>query len=174
MMVACGWSLVFAAVKGPFKGYYYENIRWTKHTSQPTFGESDNKGQIDQGKSDVDGDGVEEDVKVTWGEGTTDHSLAIEINRADPAHSSLGALGPIAGSQPNYKFEDLDSDGKLEVIVWGGLWDYEVSGEGEQDAHRYVVTTYKLLSGGYALWDVYTTRVKYEPFFMRNEKGLPG
>ena len=88
--------------------------------------------------------------------------------------TSLGALGPVAGIQPNYKLEDLDSDGKIEVIVWGGLWDYEIGAEAELDPHRYVVAVYKLLSGGYALWEVFTTRTKYDPYFLRTEKGLPG
>jgi len=174
VLLGCNSLAIFAEDKSPFLNGYHENIRWTTHTPQPTFGVSAQKGQIDEGKSDVDGDGAEENIKVTWGEGMTDHSLTIEINRNDPEHSSLGALGPIAGVQPNYKFEDQDADGKLEIIVWGGLWDYEISGEAEDGQHRYVVATYKLFSHGYVLWDVYTTRVKYEPFFSRSEKGLPG
>lgn len=167
-----GGSPAFSDDK-PFMDGYYENIRWTEHTVYPTFGESDRKGQIDEGKVDVDGDGVEEEIKVIWGEGVTDHSLAIEITRFQPENVSLGTLGPVAGIQPNYKLEDLDADGKLEVIVWGGLWDYEISQEAELGPHRYVVAIYRLLSGGYALWDVYTTRTKYNPFFLRAERGLP-
>lgn len=161
------------AADAPFMNGYYENIRWTKHTAYPTFGKSDEKGQIDEGKTDVDSDGVEEEIKVTWGEGLNDHSLTIEITRFQPEKVVIGTPGPVAGIQPNYKLEDIDQDGKLEVIVWGGLWDYEISAEAELGQHRYVVAIYKLLSGGYALWEVYTTRTKYDPYFLRSEKGLP-
>jgi hypothetical protein len=169
LLFGAAWAF---AADAPFMSGYYENIRWTSHTS-PTFGEVEGKGQIDEGKIDVDGDGAEEDIKVTWGEGVNDHSLAIEITRFQPEKVSLGILGPITGIQPNYKLEDIDQDGRLEVIIWGGLWDYEISAEAELGPHRYVVAIYKLLSGGYALWDVYTTRTKYDPYFLRTEKGIP-
>ena len=173
MLLFFGDSWVFAAA-APFQNGYYENIRWNSHTAHPTFGAADEKGQVDEGKTDVDGDGADEDIKVTWGQGLNDHSLTIEITRTQPEKISLGALGPVAGVQPNYKLEDLDADGKIEVIVWGGLWDYEIGAEAELDPHRYVVAVYKLLSGGYALWEVFTTRTKYDPYFLRTEKGLPG
>ena len=163
-----------SAAEAPFQNGYYENIQWVRHTAYPTFGASDEKGQVDEGKTDVDGDGVGEDIKVTWGQGVNDHSLTIEITRLQPEKVSLGMLGPVAGIQPNYKLEDLDADGKLEVIVWGGLWDYEIGAEPELGPHRYVVAVYKLLSGGYILWEAFTTRTKYDPYFLRPEKGLPG
>ena len=40
----------------------------------------------------------------------------------------------------------------------------EKTSEGHSAPHRYVVATYKLVRDEYYLWDVYTTKKKYDPF----------
>lgn len=77
------------------------------------------------------------------------------------------------GIQSNYKIEDVDNDGRQEIIIWSGIWDprmpeedgvTEETYEGHSAPHRYIMATYKLIRGQYYLWDIYTTKKKYEPF----------
>ena len=100
----------------------------------------------------------------------TDHFLTIEVYKADKLLSTLKGE---FGIQSNYKIEDIDNDGRKEVIIWSGLWDPRLPGEdgiteatyeGHSAPHRYVVATYKLIRGEYCLWDIYTTKKNYDPF----------
>jgi len=161
----------------PFWGYHYKNIKWVKHTPDPDVefdkDEADFRGQIDIGKVDLDGDKKDETIKVTWSQGVSDHSLVIELYKDEDFKELIDKLEPIAGIQPNFKIEDVDNDGGKEIIIWSGLWDFRIAGEdgvteetyeGHSAPHRYIVATYKLLRGEYYLWDIYTTKKKYEPF----------
>lgn len=121
-------------------------------------------------KIDLDGDKKSELVKVIYGLGVSDKFLTIEVYKAGKLISTLKGE---YGIQSNYKIEDVDKDGKQEIIIWSGLWDFrmpgedgvtEVTYEGHSTPHRYVVATYKLIRGQYYLWDIYTTKNKYGPF----------
>ena len=160
----------------PFMGEQ-KNIKWISHTPdgpEEVFtgpdAEADNRGQIDEGKIDLDGDGMDETIRVIWYGGVSDHGLTIEVYKDNKLISTLKGE---YGIQSNYKIEDVDSDNKKEIIIWSGLWDFRMGAEdgiaedayeGHSDPHRYVVATYKFIRGEYWLWDIYTTKKKYEPF----------
>ncbi len=154
-----------------FWGYQYKNIKWINHTPVPAAAPNEPEGgQIDVGKVDSYGDGKEETVKVTWGGGVSDHSLKIEVVKDEKIISTLQNQ---FGIQPNFKIEDVDGDGRKEIVIWSGLWDprlpgedgvTEATSEGHSEPHRYVVATYKLIRDEYSLWSIYTTRKKYGPF----------
>jgi hypothetical protein len=119
---------------------------------------------------DLDGDKTNELIKVLYGRGISDKFLTIEVYKAGMLISTLKGE---YGIQSNYKIEDIDSDGRREIIIWSGLWDFRLPGEdgiteetyeGHSGLHRYVVATYKLLRDEYYLWDIYTTKKKYLPF----------
>ncbi|MFC1709767.1 hypothetical protein ACFL2J_06930 [Candidatus Omnitrophota bacterium] len=174
-----------ATEEGPLLRYDYEHIEWVSHTPylpdemegeviSPD--EADYRGQVDMGEVDVDGDGIKEAIKVVWGGGVSDHSLTIEVYKDDKLISTLNG---VHGIQSNFKIKDADGDGRKEIIIWSGLWDFRMPGEdditednyeGHSGPHRYVVATYKLIKGNefrpdkYYLWDIYTTKKKYEPF----------
>jgi hypothetical protein len=169
----------------PFMGEH-KNIKWVAHTPDSLEdpeaekaaleavtgpdAEADNRGQIDEGRIDLDGDGKDETIKVIWYGGVSDHGLAIEVYTDNKLISTLKGE---YGIQSNYKIEDVDSDNKKEIIIWSGLWDFRMGAEdgiaedayeGHSDSHKYVVATYKFVRGEYYLWDIYTTKKKYEPF----------
>lgn len=158
--------------KKPFWGYAYKNIKWVSHTPHggaPAGGEADYRGQVDVGKVDLDKDNRDEIIKVTWGLGISEHSLTIEIYKGN---KNLAILQP-KGIQPNFKIEDIDSDGKLEIVLWGAVGDPKMSQlaadeskpfEGHSDPHLFIVSIYKLTDAGYKLSREYTSRKKYEPF----------
>lgn len=121
-------------------------------------------------KIDMDGDGKQELVRINYGEGVSDKFLTIEVYKANKL---IDTIKGEFGIQSNYKIDDIDKDGKKEIIIWSGIWDPRMPGEdgvtesiyeGHSAPHRYVVATYKLIRGRYQLWDVYTTKKKYEPF----------
>ena len=121
-------------------------------------------------KIDINGDKKLELVKVIYGLGVSDKALTIEVYKDNKIISTLKGE---YGIQSNYKIKDIDGDGNKEIIIWSGLWDPRMAGEdgiteatyeGHSSPHRYVVATYKLIRGEYYLWDVYTTKKKYEPF----------
>jgi hypothetical protein len=125
---------------------------------------------ITEHRIDVDGDKHDELVKILYGPGVSDKSLTIEVYKGGKIISTLKSE---FGIQPNYKFEDVDADGKKEIVIWSGLWDFRMPGEdgiteetyeGHSDTHRYVVATYKFMRDEYYLWDIYTTKKKYEPY----------
>jgi len=160
----------------PFMGEQ-KSIKWVSHTpdgSEEAFtgpnAEADDRGQIDVGEIDLDSDGKVETVKVIWHGGVSDHGLTIEAYKDNKL---IATLKGEYGIQSNYKMEDVDSDNKKEIIIWSGLWDFRLPGEdgitennyeGHSDPHRYVVATYKFFRGEYYLWNIYTTKKKYEPF----------
>lgn len=176
LFLAFGCAVAFA-VKAPsqvFLGYRYSNIKWTKHVPLNTAdygeGEAGSGGQEDMGEVDLDGDKKPEIIKAIWGPGVSDHSLKVEVYKGK---KKIGEIKPLAGIQSNFEVKDIDHDGKMETVIWGGLWDPRIAGEdgvtektyeGHSDPHRYVVATYKLIRGEYSFWDVYTTKKKYEPF----------
>jgi hypothetical protein len=117
---------------------------------------------------DVDGDGANELVKIIYGPGVSNKHLTIEVRKDGELMSTLEGE---FGVQSNYRIEDVDGDGKKEIIIWSGLWDPRLPGEegvtayeGHSSPHRYVVATYKLLRSQYTLWDIFTTKNKYEPY----------
>ncbi len=121
-------------------------------------------------KIDVDGDKKPELVKINYGSGVSDKFLTIEVYKETKLLSTLRGE---FGIQSNYKIEDINGDGKKEIIIWSGLWDPRMPGEegvtektyeGHSSPHRYVVATYRLMRGQYQMWDAYTTKKKYEPF----------
>ena len=119
---------------------------------------------------DLFGDNTKELVKVIYSSGISDKSLTIEIYKDKKLISTLKGD---YGIQSNYKIDDLYHDGKKEIIIWSGLWDFRLPGEdgitdktyeGHSAPHRYIVAIYKPVRGEYCLWDIYTTKKKYEPF----------
>ena len=65
------------------------------------------------GKVDLYGDETNETIKAIWGPGVSDHSLRIELYKDGEKFSTLKPHG----IQPNFKLEDLDGDGKLELAA---------------------------------------------------------
>ena len=165
----------------PFMGEQ-KNVKWVSHTPdgpEEAFtgsdAEADSRGQVDEGRIDLNSDGKDETIKVIWGPGVSDHSLTIEIYKDNKLISTLG--DELGGIQANYKIEDVDKDGRKEIIIWSGMWDPRLPGEdditeatyeGHSGLHRYVVATYKLIDSSsgyqYILLDIYITKKKYEPF----------
>jgi len=147
-------GLLFAGDEYMHKGGDFE-------IDDPTFAEY---------KIDLNNNGAKETVKITFGPGVSSRPLKIEIFDKGKL---LDTLNNDFGIQANYKIEDMDGDGVQEIIIWSGLWDFRMPGEngvtddnyeGHSAPHRYVVATYKFLRDKYWLWDVYTTKKKYEPF----------
>jgi len=168
----------------PLWGDNYKNIRWVSHT--PYLPESmkddvispdeaDYRGQIDVGMVDLDGDKDEETIKVIWGAGVTDRFLTIELYESD---TLIGRLIP-EGIQPNFKVEDVDGDGTMEVAIWGAIYDPDMSQllsdkskplEGHSSPHFFRVDTWKLAE---SIWfrDSYISKDKHEPFSMEQPRG---
>jgi len=158
----------------PLLGYTYKNIKWVSHTptsvpgGDPTEGEADFRGQIDTGLTDLNGDGKKETIKVIWGVGVSDHSLTIELYKDNKKFATLKPKS----IQPNFKVEDIDKDGKLEVVLWGAVNDPNMSQvddgskpfEGHSDLHLFKVDIYKLDKDKYSLQKSYVSKQKYEPF----------
>ena len=128
-------------------------------------------------KIDLDGDRNLELVKVMYGLGVSDKFLTIEIYKSGKLISTLKGE---FGIQSNYKIEDVDKDGRQEIIIWSGIWDSRMPGEegvteatyeGHSGPHRYIVATYKLIRGQYCLWDIYTTKKKHKSFCDDQPKG---
>lgn len=168
----------------PFWGYIYKNIKWVSHMPAPAVGgdpeegEADYRGQIDRGLVDLNGDGKKETIKVIWGEGVSDHSLTIELYEDNKKFATLQPKG----IQPNFKVEDLDSDGSLEVTLWGAIADSNMSQdisdeskafEAHSVSHLFLVDIYKLKKGKCIFLKEYVTKNKYEPFFAWEQRGLP-
>lgn len=179
--LALSLFLVFSAplsfAKEPaeaFLGYPYKNIQWVSHTPTPVGSEmptdeADDRVREDTGKVDFLGDGKYETIKVIWGGGVSDHSLEIEIYRNGKVFATLRPKG----IQPNFKIEDIDGDGKLEVVLWGAVKDpamsYDISDEsrpfeGHSAPHLFTVSIYKLTDTDYQLAKEYTSKKKYDPF----------
>ena len=162
----------------PILGYTYKNIKWVSHTptsvpgGDPTEGEADFRGQVDKGLVDLNGDGKKETIKVIWGPGVSDHSLTIELYRDSKMKELINRLEP-SGIQPNFKVEDIDNNGKLEVVLWGAVNDPKMSQlssdtskpfEGHSDPHLFKVDVYKLDKDKYSLQKSYVSNEHYLPF----------
>jgi len=127
--------------------------------------------EVKEEQLDLDGDGVKELIRVTWQSGVSNKPIRVEVFRN---HELVQTLGPVmAGIQSNYTFKDTDGDGKQELIIWSGLWDFRLPGEegmkeqgyeGHSGSHRYIVATYKWMRDNFRIWDIYTTKEKYEPY----------
>lgn len=166
--------------KQTFWGCHYKNIKWVSHTPEPIIdnsygGEADYRGQIDIGNADLDGDGKNETIKVIWGTGVSDHSLAIEVYKGSKKFATLQPKG----IQPNFKVEDIDGDAKLEIVLWGAVDDPNMSQdisdeskpfEGHSSPHLFMVSIYKLTDTGYKLSREYTSKKKYESFCEQQPK----
>ena len=175
LRVSANEMLLHETIKSkPFLGYQYKNIKWIEHMPDESLGsykdEAGSGGQVDIGEVDLDGDKKDETIKVIWGPGVSDSFLTIELYKDD---SRFAVLESKYGIQPNFKVEDIEGDGKFEIIIWNGLWDPRLPGEdgiteetyeGHSSSHRYIVAIYKLIREDYVLWDIYTTKKKYEPF----------
>ena len=126
--------------------------------------------QVDyKGAVDLDGDGKEEAITVTWGHGVSDHTLTIEVYKGNETFATLQPKG----IQPNFKVEDIDGDGKLEIVLWGAVDDPKMSQdatdeskpfEGHSEPHLFMVSIYKLTDFGCKFSKEYTSKEKYEPF----------
>jgi len=119
--------------KQPFWGNHYKNIKWISHTpdpagpdAEPSGGEADARGQIDTGTVNLQSDGREKTIKVIWGPGVSDHSLTIELYRDNEMKELITRIEP-GGIQPNFKIEDIDNDGRLEIVLWGAVDDPNMS-----------------------------------------------
>ena len=126
----------------PFMGEQ-KNVKWVSHTpdslknpeeqkalEETVTGpnaEADDRGQIDLGEIDLDSDGKSETVKVIWHGGVSDHGLAIEVYEDNKLIATLG--NDLGGIQANYKIEDVDKDGRKEIIIWSGMWDPRLPGK---------------------------------------------
>lgn len=165
----------------PLLGYTYKNIKWVSHRptsvpgGDPGEGEADFRGQVDVGLVDLNGDGKKETIKVIWGIGVSDHSLKIELYRDNKKFTTLKPKG----IQPNFKVDDIDNDGKLEVVLWGAVADPKMSQlssdtskpfEGHSDLHLFKVDIYKLDKDKYSLQKSYVSKHKYEPFYEEQPK----
>lgn len=161
----------------PFLGYQYKNIKWVSHVpilpagdkSNPEPDEADYRGQEDVGRVDLFGNGKYETIKAIWGIGVTDHSLKIEVYEGDKVVATLEPKG----IQPNFKVEDIDGDGKLEIVLWGAVADPAMSQdvsdeskpfEGHSEPHLFTVSIYKPVGTNFELAREYTSKKKYEPF----------
>ncbi len=153
----------------------HDNVKWLSHTPDPNVEvgeEADYRGQIDIGLVDLDGDKKQEAIKVTWGQGVSDHSLSVELFKDAEMRTRIAALKP-TGIEPNFKLDDIDGDGKLEVILWGAVSDPAMSQdssdtskpfEGHSSPHFYEVSIYKMKEGTYKLALRFMSKKKHEPF----------
>jgi len=125
---------------------------------------------ITEQRIDIDGDKRDEQVKAIYGEGISNKPLSIEIFKDGRL---ISTLKDEFGIQSNYTIKDVDGDGIQEIVIWGGLWDPRLPGdkgvtvdtyEGHSSSHRYIVATYKFIRGEFFLWEIYTTKKKYEPY----------
>jgi len=171
-------------LKKPFRwNATYENIRWIKHEPLTTRDDLQEgyRGQVDIGAVDLEGDKKNEIIKVTWYPGTSNNPMEIDLYKDGVIKQLMAHLEPPA-DQANFKLEDLDGDGTLEIALWGTVGDPTMSQllsdeskpfEGHSVPHFFRVAVYKLDKGEYVLQRKYTTKKKYEPFFSWKQKGLP-
>lgn len=127
--------------------------------------------EIKEEQVDLDGDGAKELIRVTWQAGGSDKPIRAEAFRGQKLVQTFGPV--MGGIQSNYALKDTDGDGRPELLIWSGLWDSRLPGEdglpeeeqeGHSAPHRYMVATYKWIRGGFQIWDLYTTRKKYDPY----------
>lgn len=177
--------------------YQYKNIKWISH--QPYFEgatdeqmkelekaaieEVDDRGQIDVGSVDFNSDGKAVYLRVIWtAYGGPAKGLVIEAYQDKALKNRIATVSPQnEGYHPNFKVEDVDSDGKLELITFAGVPDPNMSGMVEDKkpfeprfADRFLrVSIYKYKDGTLKLSRQYLTKVKYEPHYVPVDKGLP-
>jgi len=188
-----------ASTSRPFWGdvYKYKNIEWISHKiyfegvsekrlkeiEQEMLEAVDERGQIDVGKVDLNGDGRPEYLKVIWtAYGGPAKGLIIEPYDDEALKNRIGLAEPrTEGYHPNFKIEDVDKDGVLELITFVGIHDpklpYLSDGDKPFEARfsdRYLeVRIYKYKNGTFRLSRKYTTKKKYEPHYLPKGDGLP-
>jgi len=81
---------------------------------------------VNKYKIDIDGDKKAELIKVMYGPGISDKFLEIEVYKEGRLISTLKGE---FGIQSNYKIEDVDNDGRKEIIIWSAIWDPRLPGE---------------------------------------------
>lgn len=188
-----------ASSSKPYWGdyYQYKNIKWISH--QPYFEgatdeqmkelekaaleEVDDRGQIDIGSVDFNGDGKEHYLKVIWtAYGGPAKGLLIEEYQDKALKNKIATISPQSeGYHPNFKVEDVDSDGKLELITFAGVPDPNMSGMVDDKkpfeprfADRFLrVSIYKYKDGTLKLSRQYLTKGKFEPHYMPPDTKLP-
>jgi len=184
----------------PFWGdyYKYKNIKWISHKpyfegatdeqmkamEQEMLEAVDERGQIDIGSVDFDGNGENEYLKVRWtGYGGPAKGLIIEVYQDKELKNQIGFISPQRkGYSPNFKVEDVDSDGLLELITFSGVPDPNMSnkyGDDKPFEPRFAsmflnVSIYKFVDGLLELNRQYLTKDKYEPHYMpEGARALP-
>ena len=188
-----------ASPSRPFWGdhYQHKNVRWVLH--QPYFEGAtndqlkemeqealeavDERGQIDIGAVDLDGDGNDEYIKVIWtAYGGPAKGLVIDIYQDKELKSKIGSMNPQAeGYHPNFIVADIDSDKAPEIVTFAGVPDTAMSGSVDDDkpfeprfADRFLkVSIYKYQDGDVKLSRQYLTRGKYEPYYLPADGKLP-
>nr|MBU1327898.1 hypothetical protein [Candidatus Omnitrophota bacterium] len=179
----------------PFLGdhYEYKNIKWISHKpyfegatdeqmkemEQEMLEAVDERGQIDVGSVDFDGNGENEYLKARWtGYGGPAKGLIIEVYQDKELKNQIGFVNPQRkGYHPNFKVEDVDKDGSLELITFAGVPDPNMSsmyGDVKPFEPRFAdrflnVSIYKFTNGTLELSRQYLTKDKYEPHYIPDE-----
>lgn len=192
-----------ASTSKPFWGdyYQYKNIEWISHApfmegatdeamkemeqealKPDDERELDDRGQIDIGSVDFNGDGKAVYLKVIWtAYGGPAKGLVIEAYQDKALKNKIATVSPQSeGYHPNFKVEDVDADGKLELITFAGVPDPNMSGMVDDKkpfeprfADRFLrVSIYKYKDGALKLSKQYLTKDKFEPHYVP-EIGLP-
>ncbi len=188
-----------ASTAKPFWGDYYEykNIKWISHKlyfegatdeqmkemEQEAVDAVDERGQIDVGSVDFNGDGKNEYLKVIWtAYGGPAKGLVIEVYHDKNLKNKIASVSPESeGYHPNFKVEDVDGDGSLELVTFAGVPDPNMSSMVDDTkpfeprfADRFLsASIYKYKNGTLALSRKYLTKEKFEPHYVPIGKGLP-
>ncbi len=189
-----------ASISKPYWGDYYEykNVKWLSHTpsflvdlteeqmeelTKEALTAVDERGQIDIGSVDFDGDGKDEYIKVIWtAYGGPAKGLIIDIYTDKRLENKIISVNPQSeGYHPNFKIEDIDSDGFLELVTFTGVPDLAMSGAGNDEkpfearfADRFLrVSIYKYEDSMLKLSQQYLTKEKFGPHYVPVDVGLP-
>jgi hypothetical protein len=181
----------------PYWGEYYEykNIEWISH--QPYFeglddeqyrelemeaiDAVDERGQIDIGRVDFNRDKEYQYIKVMWtAYGGPQRGLIIELYRDEALKYTIVTISPQSeGYNPNFKIEDIDGDGLLELITFAGIIDDHTGNamdenfQGRFSNMRLQVSIYKFIDGSLKLDKRYITGNRYQPYYIPQDNMLP-
>jgi hypothetical protein len=183
----------------PYWGEYYEykNIEWISH--QPYFeglddeeyrelemeaiDAVDERGQIDIGRVDFNRDKEYQYIKVMWtAYGGPARGLIIDVYQDENLKSRIAIISPQKeGVNPNFKIEDIDGDGVLELITFSGqldpnmsnVWDGDTPFQGRFSDMFLLVSIYKFIDGSFSLDYQYVTEHKYQPYYIPQDNMLP-